>query len=394
MVRNNLRLLKWHAFFDGFRPYEAIAVLYFLQVSGSFTRSLAVFSIASITTCLFEVPTGVLSDRIGRRRTFILGAVASLFAILFYSFASSFFTLVCGAFFIGLSWAFLSGNHDALLFDTLKEVGEIDAFSEKHGKIHALFQVGLGLSALVAVFIPFISLQAIMAFSILPRCICFLIATRIVEPASHNKKISENSYSHIGEALKAFWSNAKLQKLSLAYILNNAVEEAHYQFKPAFIASVLPSWALGISRSLDNVGIFLGHRWAGRLTRRREIYKGLFFQQIASRVVLVLSTVFPTVLSPFLLNINSFFFGISETGSQSLMQREFTDGQRATMGSLNSLVGSLLFALLTFATGLIADQLGPVKTMMLLGLVSVPAIFLYANLYGIHGGKRITRKAV
>lgn len=385
-IVKNVVLLKWYNFFYEFRPYDAIAILYFAQVTGSFALGLMVFSVAAIAAALFEVPSGVVSDRIGRRKTVVFGSVASVLALTLYALGGTFgfALLVAGAIFNGLTRALLSGNNDALLYDTLRQTGKVDQFSEKLGKVNAMFEIALGISALLGGLLALISLQAVMIASILPQAICALIALRFIEPKVQTDKIQENIYSHLKEAVRSFIRNTKLRKLSVAHSLDYALEETQYNFKPAFAATLLPTWALGIVRSLDNLFGFLGYHFSGAITKRFGALKTLLGQQIIGRLNIFVAAGIPTVASPFLLNLNAFFFGVGETANRSLMQHEFTDKQRATMGSLNSLLGSLLFALVAFLIGFVADNIGPAKSILLLGAVSVLVIFIYWNLFRKH----------
>lgn len=383
MITKNITLLRWYNFFYEFRPYGAIAILYFTQITGSFALGLAVFSIGSIAAALFEVPTGVISDRIGRRKTVIFGSVASAAALILYALGGNFgfALLVLGAIFNGLARALLSGNNDALLYDTMKQAGQSDQFGEKLGKVNSMFEIALGISALLGGALALISLQAVMIASIVPQVVCAFLALRFIEPKVHTEEVPENIYSHLKEAVRGFVRNAKLRKLSLAYSLDYALEETQYNFKPAFAATLLPTWALGIVRSFDNLFGFLGYHFAGAITKRFGALKTLLGQQVIGRLNIFVAAGIPTVVSPFLLNINAFFFGIGETANRSLMQKEFTDKQRATMGSLNSLLGSLLFALTGILVGLIADSIGPAKTILVLGVTSISVVLLYWNLF-------------
>lgn len=384
MINRNFTLLKWYNFFYDFRPYDAIAIIYFTQVTGSFALGLAVFSVASIAATLFEVPTGVLSDRLGRRKTVIYGSIASVIALSFYAFGATFALLVIGAIFNGLTRALLSGNNDALLYDTLKQQGKSEEFGEKLGKVKSMFEIGLGISALLATALAFISLQAVVIASIVPQVICAIIALRFIEPKVHTEKVEENIFSHLKEALRAFKQNMKLRKLSLAYVLDYAIEETYFQFKPAFIATLWPTWALGISRALDNLFGFLGYHFAGAITKRVGTLKTLLGQQIAGRLIIFGSVGLPSLASPVFLNINSFFFGVGDTANGDLLHKEFTDKQRATMGSLNSLAGSLVYAILAIAVGLVADKLGPATTILILAALSISVVVIYANLFRKH----------
>jgi predicted MFS family arabinose efflux permease len=84
-----------------------------------------------------------------------------------------------------------------------------------------------------------------------------------------------------------------------------------------------------------------------------------------------------TVFSPALMAINSVFFGVSIVSMSSLVQREFTDQQRATMGSLNSLVGSIVLAGYSFLLGAMADRIGVIPALVLSALLSFLPMLLY-----------------
>ena len=109
-VENNIKLLTWFNFCLDFRLYDAVAIIYFAHVTGSYALGLTVFSIASVSSALFEVPTGVFSDLIGRKMTLLLGAIFSTLAVVFYAVGGSFWVLALGSLFNGLSFALFSGS--------------------------------------------------------------------------------------------------------------------------------------------------------------------------------------------------------------------------------------------------------------------------------------------
>jgi MFS family permease len=85
---SNIRVLNWFAFLIDFRLYGPFAIIYFAQVSGSYTVGMAVFSVVSISSALLEMPTGILSDRLGRRKTVILGAFFGVLSVASFAGAS------------------------------------------------------------------------------------------------------------------------------------------------------------------------------------------------------------------------------------------------------------------------------------------------------------------
>ena len=61
----------------------------------------------------------------------------------------------------------------------------------------------------------------------------------------------------------------------------------------------------------------------------------------------------------------------------SLIQREFTDQQRATMGSLNSFVGSIVLAGFSLLLGAMADRLGVIPALVIASLLSLIPMSMY-----------------
>ena len=54
----------------------------------------------------------------------------------------------------------------------------------------------------------------------------------------------------------------------------------------------------------------------------------------------------------------SILFGPGIVARDYLLQREFTDEQRATMGSVASFAGSIVYAIVAFWIGIVADHFG------------------------------------
>ncbi len=114
----NLRILRQFNFLFGFSLFSPLAVIYYAQVSGSYTLGTSIFGLITLSTAVFEVPTGVLSDRIGRKQIIIFGSITRVIAYMAYALGFSYLWLVIGALFEGLAHALFSGNNDAFLYDT------------------------------------------------------------------------------------------------------------------------------------------------------------------------------------------------------------------------------------------------------------------------------------
>src|SRR5437867_626816 len=104
-LQRNIRLLTWFNFFTEFTLYSPIAIIYFSAVTHSYALGASIFSIDYVTAAIFDVPTGILADRIGRKRIVVLGAASAVVYATFYAIGINFWFLAVGAAFSGLSRA-------------------------------------------------------------------------------------------------------------------------------------------------------------------------------------------------------------------------------------------------------------------------------------------------
>ena len=93
----------------------------------------------------------------------------------------------------------------------------------------------------------------------------------------------------------------------------------------------------------------------------------------------VIALVFPGKVSPVLFSSTSLLFGVSVVSSESIMQKRFSDTERATMGSVKSFAGSLLFAIFASLLGLAADAWGPITALLASQAVMVIPIVILAR---------------
>ena len=380
MVHSNIKVFTWFNFFTDFKLYAPIAIIYFSQVSGSFALGMSIFSITMISSAIFEIPTGVFSDRIGRRKTVIFGALSAVVFSIFYAIGQSFWILAIGALFEGLSRSFYSGNNDAMLHDTLAQTGDEHKYDEFLGRISSMFQAALAVSAILGGILATWSFPLIMWLSVIPQLVCFYLAFKLIEPKLHSSQ-SGNIYQHLKEAYINFINNKKLRLLSVSSILGYGFGEAGYKFKSAFYNTLWPVWAIGIAKTLSNVGATISFRFSGKIIKKFGATKMLLVDNIYNRIINIFSTAFPTVFSPLLMSSTSIFFGVTTVAKSTLMQKEFANDQRATMGSLNSFAGSIFFGIIAFTLGFVADKLTPATALLLLQIFQIGNLFIYWKLF-------------
>jgi MFS family permease len=379
----NIRLLGWFNFCNDFRIYGPVMVVYFAHVTGSYADGVLILAIAKVSSSLFELPTGVFSDYVGRRMTMLGGQIANIACIAAYAIAPSFAVLAVGAALEGLSWSLFSGNQDAFLYDTLKDENREAEYAEHQGRLSAMFQSALALSAaisaLLLIWYPF---RLLFWLSLLPQVLGLAIGLFTIEPKRHGREIETNLLAHLREAMAAFARDWMLREVSLAAMVGFALGEAKHMFYPAYFTVLWPAWGLGIASMLTHAFGALGFRAAGGLIRRLRELPLLLWSNLLSIVFGISATAIPTIASPAISALAAFPYGPSVVAQVSLMQKAFTHRQRATMGSLVSLGGNMLYAFAVFGLGAFADRVGPQYALLTAEILSISVTLLYWRLFG------------
>ncbi len=374
-MHRNIRLLALFNFFTDFSLFSAILVIYFAQITGSYVLAMSLYSVTMVSSALFEVPTGIFSDYLGRKKTMIAGTICSTLAVVFYALGQNYLILFIGALFEGLQLAWYSGNNEALLYETLQDHGLKEEYDHYLGKTSAMFQVAAAIAIIMGGIVAIWSLPAVIWLSVIPKIFCLVIAFNIIEPSiRHNK--STNIYAHLGTAIKTVWSNKKLRLLTTNNTISFAISESSYQFNSAFVNTLWPIWAVGFAKVLSSLGAAASYWFSGKLIKKYGALKLLLIDKVYSRVTDVISLLMANVFSPILMSSSSLLFGVTEVAKSKLMQTEFTDGERATMGSLTSFMGSLAFGVFAIFLGFLADKFGSTHALLIANCLSAPTILI------------------
>ena len=125
----------------------------------------------------------------------------------------------------------------------------------------------------------------------------------------------------------------------------------------------------------------MSYFFSGKLIDKFGSWRILNFEILFNRIINLTALLFPTVASPALMGTTSLAFGVGDVALKNLSQKQFSDVQRATMGSLGALLHNVTFGVISFGVGLIADSLGPVKTLILIHFVLLSPLWFYRKIF-------------
>lgn len=128
---------------------RGIWMIYLAGKGMSLTQLGLLETVFHITSFLMEVPTGAVADIFGRKVSRIAGRALSLLSTVILLMANDFLWFAISFIFTALSFNLESGAGDALIYDSLKEIGEEDRYMKISGKKELCYQIAGVISFLV-----------------------------------------------------------------------------------------------------------------------------------------------------------------------------------------------------------------------------------------------------
>ncbi len=375
LLKHNMRALFRFSFLFSFQPYYGVLILYFAHILHSYTLGTSVWAFVQIAQAALEIPTGVVSDRFGRVVSLQIGTLANLAALLIYALSPSYVLLLVGAALQGLNLALFSGNNDALMYDSARHAGEKEGFHHHYSKINIAMEVAGAISAIIGSILAAISYSLVLWISVVPQVLAMLVATTLIEPP-RTTALSGNILSHLGDVYRYYKKNAHLRMLSVASIMSEGIGGASWNMMPAYYQQYVPLSYVGSLRSANYIWSTVGFRISGWFMKRFKPATILLVSEAYSRAVSFIALAVSSVASPFIMAFHGLPYGPSDTAKQHLLHEEFTDAQRATMASLNSLASSGVYAAFLVLTGYLADKFSPRVSILVCNICLLPVFFI------------------
>lgn len=373
-MTRNIRLMALHNFLVYFRPHWAFLAIYCAQVTGSYTIGMAVLATHRIVGALADIPTGMLSDRIGRKHTLVLGSTLLLLATTCFAFATSAAAMFAGALFIGLAESMFSGNNDALLYENLQERKKIDMLTRYQGRSDSVVNLALGLSALLSIAFAQDGLRLVFLIGMIPHALALFVSIFFM-----NKRLPKeqphSQWNHVKESLRYVLRNKRLSLLMAGNALGSGAAEAHFAFITVFIQQLWPTWGLGLYRATHHLMGFSGFLFVHKILSHIKPIVAIIAIRIYVPISCALALLLANAFSPLFYLSNGLTYGTTTVGMKTLMQKEFTDKQRATLGSVASFATKFVYGFTNLALGILADHIGvraAAGFAIALGLCSLP----------------------
>lgn len=211
-IRKNVKRNYAFTFLQSIDLTRGIWMIYLATKGMSLTQLGLLEMIFHITSFSMEVPTGAVADLYGRRVSRILGRALSVISVIILLSANSFLWFAISFIIVALSYNMESGAGDALVYDSMKTIGEENEYMRVSGNKEMVFQIAGVFSFLLGGYLATQSYKWAFGVTIIMGMLSFFYAFKFVEPQIGKKNLVGKKRHHFILQLKESYSILKDQK--------------------------------------------------------------------------------------------------------------------------------------------------------------------------------------
>jgi MFS family permease len=374
-----------YKFLADFWVIVPIIVPFYKAHGMSATQILTIQAAYSLSQMLFEVPSGYLSDCIGRRRTLIAAATLLFAGVCIYSFSGDFWTFVAAEIVLGIAGALRSGTDSAILYDMLKETNHEPRYAEFEGRAEFWCRTGTAISSITGgVLGAFATLRLPFFVNAGTALAMVAIACTLREPR-REKKPTGNALVNIFAISRDSTTNPPLLTLMLlSGIISSTGVTAIWGYFMFYGNTKLPLYWYGVIFAVMQMASAFGARHSYEITRLTGSQSAFWLLCAIGPLFFVFSLVESRWIIP-LVFAHAVIWGMSTPLLLDRINLLTTSDVRATTLSVGSIIGRTMTITGGPLFGWITDHfsLGTAfGTMSLVYLAAVPLFVVHIQRAG------------
>ncbi len=302
---------------------------------------------------IFDIPTGIIADRISRKLCLVLAAFTQILSIIILGSSNTLAMYLIGSFVFGLCVCLANGAAQALLYDWLALENKTSDYAKEQGRNYAAFLIGAGIANIASGYLAnAVGLRGNYYLSVLPCVLALILLIKLVDPP-FSKVQNSLWYKHANEVFKEMIKNRKIVIFSIQMTASSVAFYTIGEFGQIYmLAFGISSVALGIFWAIDALFAASGRALA---------YKIQNYPRLLVLVFCIVIFMFSLIEKRWGIGVFWLFYGLNEALSnvaETEIQNETTSEIRATTLSVVSFVGNI---------------------------IAIPIIFAYTHYYRNHG---------
>lgn len=300
---NNVKKAYIMNLFSNLIFYAPVALLVRTNKGITMPQFFILQAILSITCMAFEFPLGILTDKIGLKKSIVLGQFIMLIARITLILANNFWVFGIEAFFEGIAFALNSGTVSAYIYNLFGEHN----YSNNISKFYNFGTIAFILST---VLFPFINsefnIEGLIIVTIVANFISFLVSVFLPNSTSKDDDVEKINIIH---SIKKLVSDKKFREIILIVSLINLsfllVNFFYVQiliengYSENIISPLILAYS-AIQLSQPYIIRFMGEKNSSKKIQKMSFIASVFFIMICfvkKAPLILFMVILPTILS-------------------------------------------------------------------------------------------------
>ena len=370
--------------------FAPVMIAFYLNYIGlTFNQMSLFFSFIIVLNIIFEIPSGALSDLIGRKKSFILGKLIYLFAMLSLILIQNLDFLVITALLFSIGNSLSSGNLSSIIYKNLSYIKkEKSYYFILSSKSMSISLISSGIASIIGGYLGVIDLRIPLIMDIVFLLFNLLIVSffLIELDANYNQKISKfnniynDFYNILLEALKVSIYSKKIIFIFIFSALLFSLARVGFNFyQPMFEALDINLYIFGYILFSFNIIAAISAHFISKL---KEV--NINFILILTVILLIFSIICIYISNFAILLFFAFSFhqiirGYISTYSQYYLNEEIhiNHKSRTTILSFQNFFNALLCSITMGVSGFITSLYGMKLSLLILTIFVLLSIIFF-----------------
>ncbi len=385
-----------YGFLKNLRFFEPFFIVFLNQAGLTFFQIGLLYSIREIIIYIFEVPSGVIADRYGRKTELTICFGFYIVSFIIFFLGTNFYMFILAMVLYGLGDAFRSGTHKAMIMSYLDRQDHADSKSKVYGKTRSYSLMGSMVASIagIGLYFYFSSIAWLFIIAIIPYVLDLLLILSYPAYLNERQDSTFNLKNFFKEGINSvkyvFQDKERLKLLTASATYSASFKSVKDYIQPLIVTATLSVVIFTSLSAYDNTIIYIGVIYA--IIYFLSSFASLNAYRISSRfsndsvisIMWLLSGVAFIILSIYSKNLFVLvfvflsiylFINVRKPLITEKIGDNTIDSKRASVLSISSQFKSIFVAILAPILGYVADVYSIATMFLLLGIVMV-VIFL------------------
>lgn len=407
--KNQIVKFGLYGFLKNLKFFEPFFIVFLKQSGLSFFQIGLLYSVREIIIYLFEVPSGVIADRYGKKTELVICFIFYILSFIVFFLGTNFYIYLIAMVLYGFGEAFRSGTHKAMIMTYLDRQEIKYSKSKIYGKTRSYSLIGSTVASLagIGLYFYFSNIAWLFIIAIIPYILDLLLILSYPSYLNEKQDTSFKFKDFIKENIKAIkyvFQDRKRLKLLIASSSYAAGFKSVKDYIQPLIVSITLSVVIFTSLNADdNTIIYIGVIYAGiyllssfaslnayRISSRFSNDKVISIMWLLSGVSFVVLSLYTNnlIILVFVFLSIYLFLNVRKPLIVEKIGNITVDTKRASVLSIESQFTSLLLAIFAPILGYIADVYSIALMLFLVGITMMIIYFLSILL----GNKELKQK--